>query len=260
MTLKPINIDISSYPPELQPLLTSSDIYDSSCSPDAKVIFIQKDGGYFLKTAPKGKLESEAVMTRYFHGKGLSANVLAYISNESDYMLTEKIRGDDCTTAKYLENPKRLCDTIAERLLLLHAMDFSDCPVQNRTRRYIASAEKNKQAGIVNMKNLAGSGYNTPEEAWRVVETKGHLLQDDTLLHGDYCLPNIILDDWHFSGFIDFDEGGVGDRHIDIFWGAWTLLFNLDTDKYRARFFDAYGRDKIDEERLKIISAIAVFG
>ena len=93
-----------------------------------------------------------------------------------------------------------------------------------------------------------------------VVEKKGHLFQNDTLLHGDYCLPNIMLEDWKFSGFIDLGNGGVGDRHVDLFWGAWTLNFNLKTDQYRDRFFDAYGRDRVDEDMLRLVAAAEVFG
>lgn len=38
------------------------------------------------------------------------------------------------------------------------------------------------------------------------------------------------------------------------------LNFNLKTDKYRNRFFDAYGRDKVDESKLEILAAAEVFG
>ena len=69
-----------------------------------------------------------------------------------------------------------------------------------------------------------------------------------------------MLDSWKLSGFVDVGNGGIGDRHIDVFWGIWTLWFNLGTDKYRDRFIDAYGRDKIDENILKIIAAAEVFG
>ena len=86
------------------------------------------------------------------------------------------------------------------------------------------------------------------------------MLKSDTLIHGDYCLPNIMLDNWRFSGFIDLGNGGRGDRHIDIFWGAWTLEFNLKTDEYRQRFFDAYGRDLIDVEALRVVGAAETFG
>ena len=125
MKLTPITPDISTYPTKLQRLLSGAKLFDSSCSPQAKVIFIVKDGGYFLKTSPKGTLEREAALTRYFHSKGLSANVVEYISGESDWLLTEKIHGYDCTTAKYLEQPERLCDTLAKQLALLHLYHFT---------------------------------------------------------------------------------------------------------------------------------------
>ena len=80
------------------------------------------------------------------------------------------------------------------------------------------------------------------------------------ILHGDYCLPNVMLEDWRFSGFIDLDHGGIGDRHIDLYWGCWSLGFNLKTDRYRDRFLDAYGRDMVNEELLPVIGAFETFG
>lgn len=253
--------DMSVYPAELRPLLSGAEPRDSSGHSGAETIFIDKAHGYFLKCAPKGELESEAVMTRYFHGKGLSANVAAYISDERDWLLTEKINGSDCTDIKYLEQPERLCDIFAERLVMLHSLDFADCPVLNYTEKYLTRAKQNFHAGNYDSSAFPDNwGYATAEAAFQVLETQGHLLQTDTLLHGDYCLPNIILDNWRFSGFIDLGNGGVGDRHIDLFWGIWTLWRNLKTDKYRGRFIDAYGREKVNEELLKIIAAAEVFG
>jgi len=265
MTLKPINIDISTYPPEIHPFLSNAKIYDSSCSPNAKVIFIDKDAGYFLKSAPKNSLERQAIMTRYFHSKGLSSNIISYISNDSDWLLMEKVRGDDCTTAKYLEQPERLVDILAQQLSILHNVDFTGCPIQNHTQSYLASAKRNFQNDNYDKSDFSDKeknkfGYKSAEEAWAVVEKQGHLLKCDTLLHGDYCLPNIMLDDWQFSGFTDLDGGGVGDRHVDIFWVLWSLVWNLKTDKYRDRFLDVYGRSKVDEDMLRVVAAVEVFG
>lgn len=261
MILKPIKAESVVCPDTIRPLLNGAKLYDSSCSPEAQVTFIDKDSGYFLKSAPKGALEQEAVMTRFFHKKGLSANVLSYISEERDWLLTEKMRGDDCVAAKYLTQPKRLCDCLAQRLSLLHSLDYTDCPVQNHTARYLVAAENNYHAGHYDAALFPDNwGYTTPEEAYDTVKKNGHLLKTDTLLHGDYCLPNIILDDWQFSGFIDLDSGGVGDRHVDLFWAVWTLFFNLKTNQYRERFLDAYGRERVDENLLRVVAAIEVFG
>ena len=128
----------------------------------------------------------------------------------------------------------------------------------NRTTEYLAKAENNYRTGNYDKSSFPDSfDYRSAEE---VLISGKNALQSKVLLHGDYCLPNIILDNWKFSGFIDLDCAGVGDRHIDLFWGVWTLGFNLKTNQYRDRFLDAYGRDKIDEELLKVVAAAEVFG
>lgn len=256
-----ITPEISTLPQEFHVLLSDSKVYDSSCSPEAKVYYIEKDDGYYLKSSPKGTLETEAKMADYFNKKGLTTRMLSYLSIDRDWILTERVKGEDCTYSLYLDDPKRLCETTATLLRSLHETDYSDCPVPNRTKTYLATADVNHKAGMFDT-HLFTEDYTFPTAtaAWEYLQNNKHYLKTDTLLHGDYCLPNVMLDNWKFSGFIDVGNGGVGDRHIDIFWGTWTLWFNLKTNKYKERFFDAYGRDKLEPELLKLISATEVFG
>ena len=245
-------------PQPLQQFAAGATVYDSSCSPDARVYFLDKGDGFYLKKAAKGALQKEAAMYSYFHNKGLAPEVLAYESSENDYLLTARAKGEDCTDALYLSDPIQLCDTTASLLRQLHEVDFTGCPVTNRTQDYLATVEKNHRLG-----HYDTGLFSTPisaDEAWKIVSENSKYLQTDTLLHGDYCLPNIMLDNWKFSSFIDLGCGGAGDRHIDLFWGVWTLEFNLKTDKFADRFLDAYGRDKINADILPVIAACEVFG
>lgn len=261
MKQTPIQIDPDTVPDVFRPLLRGTQTYDSSCSADARVLFIDRDGGYYLKSAPRGTLEQEARMTAYFHGKGLAPEVLAYTSGERDWLLTAKAPGTDCTDARYLDDPKRLCDTLAELLRRLHSVDFSDCPVPDRMTSYRETAEKNYRTGSFDSTLFPDNwGYTSAGEAWCAIERDGRLLRSDTLLHGDYCLPNVMLNNWNFSAFIDVGNGGVGDRHIDLFWGVWSLSFNLKTDRYSSRFLDAYGRANIETDMLRLVAAFEVFG
>ncbi len=250
-----------SVPKELLGLFLGAEIYDSSCSPEARVWLIDRDGGYYLKRGTVGSLQSEAEMTRYFHKKGLGAEVLVYYSDTFDWLLTSRVAGEDCTHGEYLADPRRLCDTIAQQLRALHELAPSDCPVNDRMPSYFALAEKNYRMGNYDKTAFPDSfGYASADEAYTVLQSGKNELNSRVLLHGDYCLPNIMLDHWRFSGFIDLGNGGIGDRHIDLFWGAWTLGFNLKTDAYRDRFFDAYGRDLVDLDKIQIIAAAEVFG
>ena len=256
-----VQIEKQDLPPVFSEFLNGASVYDSSCSPEARVLFIDKDEGYYLKTAAKGSLASENAMTRYFHQKGLGAEVLAYHSEERDWLLTSRVKGEDGTHPCYLADPCRLADIMAESLRMLHETDFSGCPVPNHGDRYFALAAQNYKAGHFDPFNLPPDlTPATAEEAWRVVNEGRNLLRCEVLLHGDYCLPNIMLDNWKWSGFIDLGNGGVGDRHVDLYWGAWTLCFNLKTDRYRDRFLDAYGRDAVDFDRLRVVAAAEVFG
>lgn len=261
MKRTPIAADITAFPAPFHPFLQNAQLFDSSCSPEARVWFCDKDGGYYIKRAPKGALCAEAQMTAYFHRLGLSTKVLDYQSEAQDWLLTARIAGEDCTHATYLADPKRLCDLLATRLRALHEMPCDDCPVQDRMTGYFKTAEENHQKGLFDPTYLPERLRGlSADEAFALLQSGKDALHCDTLLHGDYCLPNILLDGWDFSGFIDLGNGGVGDRHVDLFWGAWTLSFNLHTDAYRNRFFDVYGRDGIDFELLDVIAAAESFG
>lgn len=250
------------FPEELRSFICRFSLYDSSCSPDARVWMLEGTERFFLKSAAAGTLMTEADMTRYFHGKGLGAEVVNYLPLENDWLLTRAIPGEDCTFPQYWEDPKRLCDTTASLLRQLHELDFRDCPITDRCSSYLAAAQKNHDIGFCDLDLFPEQnwGFSTQEEAWKIVTENGKSLKNDALLHGDYCLPNILLDDWKFTGFIDLGRSGVGDRHIDIFWGVWTLNFNLKTNRFYDRFLDVYGREKLEPEMLRTIAAFEVFG
>ena len=261
MERRPVKINIEDYPLAFHEFLKDAKIYDSSCSREAKVVFIDKDGGYYLKRAQKGTLSREAQMTRYFHSLKLGAEVVAYESEQEDWFMTHAVKGEDCIFHKYLEEPKRLCEKTAELLRMLHRCGFSGCPVPDKMTGYLETVRKNYEKRNCEL-DLFSERYQfkNADAAFDMVLKNGKFLKNDTLLHGDYCLPNIMLDDWNFSAFIDLDNAGVGDKHVDIFWGMWTLEFNLKTDAFADRFLDAYGRENIEEELLYTVAAAEVFG
>jgi len=257
-----IEVQASEWPEVYRELLTGAAVYDSSCSPAARVIYIERDGGLYLKRAAAGSLAREAEMTRYLAQRGLAPRVCDYRTEGAyDFMLSVRAAGEDCTHAQYLAEPARLAVLLGERLRMLHELDTDGCPVPDHSARYLAAAEEGYRIGRFDASYYEEDyGAVTADEAYRIAHEGGGVLRREVLLHGDYCLPNVMLDGWRFSAFIDVGNGGVGDRHVDLYWGAWTLRFNLKTDAYRARFFDAYGRDVLEEEKLRIIAAMECFG
>jgi kanamycin kinase len=251
----------------------------------------RKDQRLFFKTAGSGELNSEAAMTRFFDNRGLSAEVLLYEtlptpdntsgdgSAQRDWLITREVAGEDCTKEMYLSDPKRLCEKMAAILHLLRTQSLENCPIPTRTDTYIAKAwskcsrilsdtteHLNSPDDIALTKDIDVHYYTdrfgaaSVQDIAKVFQTCKQSLTSDTLVHGDYCLPNIILDNWRFSGFVDLDCSGISDQHIDVFWALWTLQYNLGTHDYDDRFLDAYGREHINEAALRAVAAAEVFG
>ncbi len=265
MNRTPITVIPEEYPIEYRSLLRGTEIFDSSCSPLARVLYIEKEGGIFIKRAAAGALSREAAMTRYFHSLGLAVPVLDHrTQGEYDYLVTVRAKGEDATHPNHLAQPERLCDLLSATLRALHDTSVVACPVSDHTAIYLETAKQNAAAGMFDPSYLANDALRrsiqSAADAYAIAAREGKHLERDTLLHGDYCLPNVILDDWRVSALIDLDHAGLGDRHVDLFWGAWTLCFNLGHDGLRDRFYDGYGRELIDQERIELISIIETLG
>lgn len=80
-----------------------------------------------------------------------------------------------------------------------------------------------------------------------------HTVKDDignTLIHGDFCLPNILIYRNKVSGFIDLGDSCFDDPWIDYAWALWSLEYNLQTNYYNEIFLNKLNI-KFDEEKYK---------
>jgi len=94
-------------------------------------------------------------------------------------------------------------------------------------------------------------------EATRVAATLGEVLRGlhateaadcpfgvkkrgNVLIHGDYCLPNVLVHDGRLSAVVDVGRAGLGNPEDDLAAGVWTLQYNYGKGFARP-FLDAYG-------------------
>ncbi len=131
----------------------------------------------------------------------------------------------------------------------IHSLPVDDCPVKNLTDNLYEEFARSVQRNEGVYQHIADYlGIKTLEEAKAAAESARTLLKNDTVLHGDYCLPNIMLENLVGKHVIDVGEGGAGDKHFDLFWGLWSLSYNLKTDAYREDFLAAYGKKCIEND------------
>lgn len=202
-----------------------------------------------LKRTDKGKLENAYKMQVFLSAFGLAPEAVLYESDDFDYLISKKAEGKSAIDPENLKYPKRLSGALGEFLRKIHSLPAEKCPVQNLTKQWLDGFFY--AAGQTDSVYKHISEYLKIETVTRakkiVLENRKYLLSD-TVLHGDYCLPNVMLVSLHGKHAIDVGEGGVGDRHFDLFWGLWSLSYNLKTDIYKEEFLSAYGKNDVQEE------------
>ncbi len=252
-----VNVEGLNLPPEVAAWIGGAPVRDSSGCSGARVLYVERGGGAYLKIAKAGELAQESVMQAYFATLGVTAPVLFYTSGARDYLATAAVPGKDGVAPEHVAQPERLCEVFGRSLRRLHGLDASACPVQDRLGGLLEGAEAAAfDEGY--LRSIAPHiGPARPQEAAEELARGARLLRNDALLHGDCCLPNIMLRDWAFTGFVDLAGGGRGDRHFDLVWGLWTIQHNLRDHVFGELFLDAYGRDAVDPARLRLCGLLA---
>lgn len=244
------------FPPSIKVYLEKAKLYDSSCSEAAGTMFIDGKIKAFLKIGEKGTLNREKEMTIFMNRHRLAPEVLEYVGGgDRDYLLTLALDGEDGIAGHHLALPEKLATVLGEYLRVIHRLPKADCPFPHIIEEMIAESERNIAKGYIDRQLL-------PEDINQAIERFKELkscLREDVVMHGDYCLPNIIMKDFLLQGFVDLGTGGVGDRHYDLFWGVRTLEYNLKTNRYREIFLDAYGREDVVPERLEMCRLLSGF-
>ena len=229
---------------------------DTSGHSGDKTYFVDRKPSAYLKISPKGKFARAAMMQRYWASKGLSGDVLLYLSDDRDYIAVAPVPGKDGLAPEYLTEPEMLSRVFGASLRKMHDTPCEDCPTDLMPQMLDeAKTRAFQQWHMDDLRPFIGEA--NAETARDEIAAGAHLLKRDALVHGDYCLPNIMLLNWQLTGFIDVADSGMGDRHYDLAWGLWTLMYNLKDKTYGEMFLDAYGRDAIDPARLRICALLA---
>ena len=235
-------------PDEIIKYIENTEIYNKTFSNKSNV-FYMKDKKLYIKVGCN--LQDEKINTIYFHKKGVTGEVIDFIQDDFyDYLVMREIEGENGIENNYLNSPKKLAENFGKHLRMIHSIDRKDSPKKYIIENLIENAEKNVLTNNLNMKSFFYKTGFTPQKGLLMLDYLKDSYINDTFIHGDYCLPNIIMDNYKFKGIIDLDSCGIGDRHYDLCCGLWSLKYNLKTDDFGEVFLKSYGYDLIDKDRL----------
>lgn len=210
---------------------------------------------HFLKVASadvRPSLEEEARRLRWVGPRLPVPRVIAQgRDGDRTWLATVGLPGRDATDPVWSSDPDRLVRALADGLLRFHAAPMKDCPFDFRLESALAHVR-----GRVSRREVdadrdfhAEFAHLSVDQAVEVLERERPDAEDPVLCHGDYCLPNVLLEDWRVCGFVDLGELGVADRWWDVAVASWSVVWNVGAE-YEQTFLDAYGVRR-DDPRMR---------
>ncbi|MCB9152013.1 MAG: aminoglycoside 3'-phosphotransferase [Caldilineaceae bacterium] len=188
--------------------------------------------------------------------------LLAYAEEEAQsYLLTSGLPGENVADLVIQSHAKRACwvTLLAQGLRQIHAQPWQDCPFDHRFAAMFEMARQHTAQRMVDE-----SEFDAVRQGRRAQELLDELAQlapqseELCLTHGDYCLPNIIVDDDCVAGFVDLGRLGVGDRYRDLALVRRSLDYNGCADLI-PHFFQEYGLPTPNADKLYLYQLLDEF-
>jgi len=212
----------------------------------------------FLKAGAgeqRAALADEAARLRWLAGRLPAPELVAEVERGGGvFLLMTAVPGVDCSDRSHAADVPAMVRLLAEGLRLIHAAPLDDCPFDHTPRAELERARRRLELGLVD----AGAFDADPAEVFEELLRLEPREPDIVLTHGDYCLPNVLIDGGRLSGFCDLGRLGAGDRYRDLALAARSLAYNWGAE-HVPLLFEAYGLPQPDQRRLEFFRLLDEF-
>ena len=220
-----------------------------------RVVSPGRPPSYLKLAAPplSEELVSERARLEWLRGKLPVPAVEAFaVADEYSFLLLSEVPGTMACDQVFADDPPTLVRLLADGMRQLHQLNVTGCPFDMRLDIQLARAERRLRAGLVDE-----GDFDAERLGMRAGDLYEQLLRDRpasedlVFTHGDYCLPNIMIDRDHgcISGFIDLSRAGAADRYQDLALAARSLAYNVGPG-YESLLWGAYGLQEPDEAKI----------
>lgn len=197
-------------------------------------------------------IRKQVEVMKWLDGKIPVPKVLEYEEeNDKSYLLMSRIDGKMSCDDYYLEHPELLLKALADGLKILWQVDISECPQVRNLDALLKEARFQVENNLVDLDNVepdtfGEKGFESPEHLLEWLENNRPSFEP-VLSHGDYCLPNVFLEDGKIKGFIDLGKAGIGDKWNDIALCYRSLKHNFD-GVYGGKRYEGFKPEVLFEE------------
>jgi len=215
--------------------------------PDSQAVYVKLLGAGIYPS-----LADERDRLIWAYGRLPVPRVLDYGSSDDvEWLILEELPGRDATKPEFIESPQTTVPVLARGLREFHNAPTDDCPFDftldaalEHGRRRVEGDGIPKSKGDFHEEHL----HLSPAAALAALERTRPDDEDVVLCHGDYCFPNILVQDGRATGYLDLGEMGLADRWWDLAVATWSCDWNVGPG-YQDLFLEAYGIQR-DEERI----------
>ena len=223
---------IENLPVKIQSLVSGKKYTcDDMGKSQAKVLMFDDCVLKIEKTSAKN--DELVKIMRWLEGKLPVPKVIAYEKDaENQYLLMSKVSGKMSCDDYYMSRPKELCELLSQALKLLWSVDISDCPRKITLDDELAEARYRVENNLIDISDAetetyGPDGFENPMALLEWLENN-RPERDSVLSHGDFCLPNVFIDNGKLSGLIDLGDTAVNDKWLDIALCYRSLKHNAD--------------------------------
>jgi aminoglycoside 3'-phosphotransferase II len=250
-------------PDELRQIIGDATVIEDETGESGTQVFRLETSNdvYYLKIGDElhaQTLRDERVRIEWLQGK-LPVPQISYFGYAADgrtHLLLTEMPGKMACDDYFMSDLPRLARALGRGLRRVHSVDIANCPFDQRLDVMLERARQNVEAGLVDEDDFDDDRAGTKaQEVFAELLALPRPPETPVFTHGDFCLPNILLDPttWEVCGFIDLGRAGVSDAYRDLALCARSFEFNWSTEII-GLIFEEYGtpmsRDRIEYYKL----------
>ena len=217
----------------------------------------------YLKVSPKShrrELERERERLEWLRGRLPVPETIGYeASDQNEFLLLTALPGRDAASLIGDRPNETVVTLLATGLRMIHAVSIEACPFDMTLDCVIEEARYNVVRGLVKEADFDDIRLGRlAVDVFEELLSKRPTEEDLVFTHGDYCLPNVMIDGGEVTGFVDWGSAGVADRYQDIALVVGSLERNARED-LTTRFFEAYGLSDPNAEKVEYYKRLDKF-
>ena len=167
--------------------------------------------------------------------------VLFAEDKRNEYLLLSEISGVDASDDSLKTDISQTIGELTNGLKMIHKLTIDYCPFDARLEYKIEMARERMLNGLVEEADFDEERQGrATEDLFQELIATAPTAEDLVFTHGDYCLPNVILENGKLSGFVDWSSAGIADKYQDIALLTRSVRYNFGKELEES-VFEIYG-------------------